>query len=167
MSDEHTQAVRENTDAILKLVDVTTRLADLRADAIETVKKAAAPATKTTTKKEEAPKVEETKVEETKVEETKVEETKAAAPTGPLPDKITEYVTGFDQTHAQAAEERAARSAKVKAIYAALTEKAGYQVNTQADIKPEHHPVVIKKLGELIAAGNLVIKADAPAEIEL
>ena len=157
MSDEHTQAVRENTDAILKLVDVTTRLADLRADAIETVKKAAAPATKTTTKKEEAP----------KVEETKVEETKAAAPTGPLPDKITEYVTGFDQTHAQAAEERAARSAKVKAIYAALTEKAGYQVNTQADIKPEHHPVVIKKLGELIAAGNLVIKADAPAEIEL
>lgn len=164
MSDEHIQALRDNTEAVLKLVDITSRLADLRADAIETVKKAAAPAAPKAT----APKKEEAKAEAPKAEAPKEEpKTAAAAPTGPLPDKITEYVTGFDQTHAQAAEERAARSAKVKAIYAALTEKAGYQVNTQADIKPEHHAVVIKKLDELIAAGNLVIKADAPAEIEL
>lgn len=139
------QAIKENTDALLKVLDATNRLADLRADAIETVKKAAAPAPKADPKPKAEPKAE------------PKPEAKAEAPTGPLPEKITEYVTNFDQSHEQATEERAARAARVKAIYAALSKQTGVTVATQADVPEKYIPVVIKKLDELIAAGNLVI----------
>ncbi len=164
-----------NTEAMLKVGEETRRLADLRANAIETVKEAVekpAEAPKATrTRKAAEPAAEEKQPDpapETRQITQNPDDRREVAVDTPLKTAIATYVgTGYPENHPQAKEERAARAAKVRTLFAKVGEKLGAEINTQADIPEKHHATVIKKLEEFAAEGNLVIKADAPASDDL
>lgn len=175
---ELTKAVAVLTDDIRKQNDLNERLIGLKAEAIETVKNTAKPEEKSAkaTKAEKPAKAEAAPVEEkpAPAEEPAAEAPapEAAAPAAPEEPKkldpiaqaIADYVGGgYDEAHPQAKEERAARSGKVKDIFAAIAKKKGVEVKKHTDIPADMHPSVIKTLANLASQGNLVIKDDAPA----
>lgn len=154
-------AILELVETNKKLVDVTERLLNVRVDAIETVKTAAAPAAKAAeTKKATTEPPAETKPVETKPADDAAAAKIAAAQSHPVGAKIYEYTTaGYAEDHPQAAEERAARVAKVKAIYSSISSKIGTPVNSFADIPAEWNDTVLGKLAVWTADGPLVIKS--------
>lgn len=174
---ELTKEIRELKEDVRKSNDLNERMIGLKAEAIETVKTTAAkPEAAEKPKaapkqKAEEPKAEEPKAEETKPEEApKVEEPKAEAPKlDPLGQAIADYVTkGYDSADPMAKEERAARSQKVKDIFAAVAKKKGITVAKHSDIPEDMHGSVLKTLAARAAEGNLVIgKASEEAEDEL
>lgn len=162
------EAAIQSLDAkIEKLIAVTEKLTALRADAIETVKGAAAPDAKG--KKETLVDVAKdvgaavdvkAKAAEEAAKSDEAAAKAAAAAAHPVGSKIMTYVqTGYNEAHPQAAEERAARVAKVKAIYAAVAAKTSKEVASYTDIPAEYTDVVLAKLDGFIKEGNLVIKA--------
>lgn len=161
---EQTKAILVLTEAMNKQNDLSERMIGLKADAIETVKQTAA-------KPDVAPKAaKETKTEvaaETQKapEGEKVEEKKL----DPIGQAIADYVgKGYDPEDAQAKEERSARAAKVKEIFAAIAKKAGTAVDRHTDIPEQFHGAFMKTLGKRVEEGCLVIgKTSGAAEDDL
>lgn len=175
-------AIKELNETQLKLLDVTERLLATRTEAIETVKAVAAaepkgkPATSAPKKTEEVKKADEPKKTEVAEEpkpnisvspEDRVDPAIAAAEQHPVGKAIVDYVsTGYNEAHPQAAEERKSRSERVKELYAKLGGQIKVEVKSYNDIPEQYHGAVLKKIAELVAEGNRVIK-DAPAEVDL
>jgi hypothetical protein len=176
-------AIKENTEALSKLLTATERLIGLRTEAVETVKAAAAPApaaAKAAKPKDAPPAAEEPKANISATPEDRQPSASAtdledAAMKHPLGKLIIDYVkNGYPEDHPQAAQERAARLQKVKALYGAiseaLTKAKGTPVTIASftDIPEANHAQIIKKLEDFIAAPALVITAAAaPAELEI
>lgn len=162
---ENTKAMVILTESLNKSNDLTERMIGLKSDAIETVKnvaakpEAAAPKT-TTAKATEAEKPAETKPAEA--------EKPKDAPMDPIAQAISDYVgAGYDQAHAKAAEERKARSAKVKEIFAVIAEKGGVEVKKHTDIPEKFHGAFLKTLAKRAEEGNLVIGKDSDDDMDL
>ena len=174
-------AIKENTEVLSKLLTATERLIGLRTEAVETVKAAAAPASVSAkaAKPKDAPAPEEPKANISATPEDRqppsATDAENAAMQHPLGKLIVEYVkNGYPEDHPQAAQERAARLGKVKALYGAisdaLTKAKGTPVTIASftDIPEANHAQIIKKLQDFIAAPPLVITAAAaPAELEI
>lgn len=161
-------ALKELNETNLKLLDATLRLIDLREKAVETVKETAAPApketkeTKTTKTLADTAKEVGAAVDPAKAEEDRQAELKAAAEAHPVGKLVLQYVgSGYDEAHEKASEERAARSAKVKALYGSIGEQLKITVESYKDIPEKYHAKVVEKLTAWIEEGNLVIKEDA------
>jgi hypothetical protein len=173
-------AIKENTEALSKLLTATERLIGLRTEAVETVKAAAAPASVAAkaAKPKDAPAPEEPKANISTTPEDRqpppaATDAENAAMKHPLGKLIIDYVkNGYPEDHPQAAQERAARLEKVKALYGAISEALTKAKGTPvtiasfADIPEANHAQIIKKLEDFIAAPPLVIAA-APAELEI
>lgn len=155
------------TEALNKQNDLSERMIGLKADAIETVKQ-------TATKPDAAPKADkapkETKTEaasETQKapEGEKVDEKKQ----DPIAQAIADYVaTGYNTEHPQAADERKARAAKVKEIFAAIAKKGDCKVERHGDIPEKFHGAFLKTLAARVEEGCLVIgKTSAGADDDL
>ena len=146
------ETIKENTAAILKLVEVTTGLATLRTEAIENVKAAAA-------SPKAAAKVKE--VAATAVAEEKPEPAPVEDPVhGELTKKIAGYLTSTDRE-----DERAARKAKIISL---LNHEQIKRADVAADaapdtknIKPEAMQMFKDNLDNLIARGDLTQPASA------
>lgn len=151
----NTKAMAILTESVNKQNDLSERMIGLKSEAIETVKQVAAKPTETVAKA--------TKTAE-KPPETKVEE----APMDPIAQAITEYVTsGYDLADPAAADERAARSAKVKTIFAAIAGKASVSVTKHSEIPASFHGAFLKTLAKRVEEGCLVIGKTADGEIDL
>lgn len=153
---ELTKAIHVQTEAVNKSNDLAERMIGLKSEAIETVKQTAA-------KPDAAPvkaKVE-SKTETPKVE-TKAEEKPKEVELDPIAKAISEYVGGgYDASHEKAADERRARSSKVKEIFAVIAQKSGAIVQRHTDIPESFHGAFLKTLAKRVEEGNLVIgKAD-------
>ena len=171
------EAAIQSLDAkIEKLIAVTETLVGLRTDAIETVKTAAASPAKATAKPKEtiadvakdvgAAVDVAAKTAEEKAKTSEAEAKAAAAAAHPIGAKIMQFVqTGYAEDHPQAAEERAARVAKVKALYAAVAKATGKEVASYGDIPEEYTKVALEKLDGFIAAGTIVITASKSLDI--
>jgi hypothetical protein len=174
-------AIKENTEALSKMLTATERLIGLRTEAVETVKAAAAPASVAAkaAKPKDAPAPEEPKANISTTPEDRqpppATDLEDAAMKHPLGKLIIDYVkNGYPEDHPQAAQERAARLEKVKALYGAISEALTKAKGTPvtiasfADIPEANHAQIIKKLEDFIAAPPLVIAAAAaPAELEI
>lgn len=159
---ENTKAMVNLTESLNKSNDLAERMIGLKADAIETVKQ-------TATKADAAPKAT-AKATETKPTETPAPETKPVEKElDPIAKAISDYVGGgYDEADPKAKEERAARSAKVKEIFAAISEKAGTEVKKHTDIPEKFHAAFLKTVAKRVEEGNLVIgKSDESEEIDL
>lgn len=152
------------TEALNKQNDLSERMIGLKADAIETVKQ-------TATKPDAAPKA--TKAAETKAEAEKpapeaekVEEKKQ----DPIAEAIAGYVSwGYDPADPKAADERKARAAKVKEIFAVIAKKGDCKVEKHGDIPEKFHGAFLKTLAARVEEGCLVIgkTSDAGADDDL
>ena len=155
------------TESVNKSNDLAERMIGLKSEAIETVKATATKpaAAPKADKPAESPKAEAPKAEP---EAPKTEAEKpAAAPLDPIGQAISDYVgTGYDAAHPQAAEERKARSAKVKEIFGVIAGKAGVEVKKHTDIPEKFHGPFLKTIAARAGEGNLVIKAEAEAGAE-
>jgi hypothetical protein len=175
-------AIKENTEALSKLLTATERLIGLRAEAVETVRAAAAPASVAAkaAKPKDAPAPEEPKANISATPEDRqpaasASDAENAAMKHPLGKLIIDYVkNGYPEDHPQAAQERAARLEKVKALYGAISEAltkvngTPVTITSFTDIPEANHAQIIKKLEDFIAAPALVITAAAaPAELEI
>lgn len=158
----NTKAIVLLTDALNKQNDLSERMIGLKADAIETVKQTATKA-ETATTKATAAKTE--KEAETKAPEAeKVEEKKQ----DPIAQAIADYVgTGYDASHDKATDERKARAAKVKEIFAAIAEKGGVKVEKHTDIPEKFHKAFLGTLAKRVEEGNLVIGKSSGADDDL
>lgn len=176
-------AIKENTEALSKLLTATERLIGLRTEAVETVRAAAAPASvaakaakpkDTPTPAPEEPKANISTTPEDRQPPTP-SEAESAALKHPLGKLIVDYVrNGYPEDHPQAGAERAARLDKVKALYGAISEAltkakgTPVTITSFTDIPEANHAQIIKKLEDFIAAPALVIAAAAaPAELEI
>ncbi len=158
---ENTKAMVNLTEALNKSNDLNERMIGLKAEAIETVKQ-------TASKPDAAPKaaargaVEKPEVKTEAAPEVKTEtapEVKAEEkPMDPIAEAISNYVaTGYDAADPKAAEERAARSAKVKEIFKAIATRGSIEVNRHSDIPESFHGSFLKTLAKRVEEGNLVI----------
>lgn len=154
---ENIKAMVNLTEALNKQNDLSERMISLKADAIETVKQTAskpdaapkAAAKKTEEKTEAAPEVKTEVAPEPKTEEVKLD---------PIAQAIGDYVgSGYDPADPQAADERKARAAKVKEIYAAIAGKANVAVTKHTDVPESFHGALLKTLAKRVEEGNLVI----------
>ncbi len=149
------QAIADNTAAIQQLVAISTKLYELRTDAIEQVRSAAASTKGSTTKKtddkpSDAGKAAEQKANISTGEERvdpndRAEEIKTA---------IAGYIGGTERE-----EERAARKEKVKAL-----------LNHEKIVKPESIDLFLKNIAGLTAKGDITEApkaADKPASDDL
>lgn len=165
-------ALKELNETNLKLLDATERLISLRQNAVETVKEAAAPAAKKTeTDKKglvETAKEVGAAVDPSKVEEKRKEQTVSEAAAHPIGTLVLKYVgEGYDEADPDAAEERTARSEKVKAMYASIATQLKIEVKSYKDIPEKAFTAVTNKLNTLIEEGNLVIGKKGSTEAPL
>lgn len=164
--------IKALTAAIERLTLETQNLMALRADAVETVKTAAAAAPAAAPKATKAPKetaaAAPTAAAEKTDAEKELERKIAAAEAHPVGSLVLKYMKGFDEADPKAAEERDARLAQVKGIYEKVQNylRANGQpdavVNSFSDIPENLHPTVVDALTKFLAAGNLVIGKTAP-----
>jgi len=158
---ENIKAMVNLTEALNKSNDQNERIIGLKADAIETIKQTASKpdaAPKAAAKKTEAaPEVKTEAAPEVKTEaapEVTTEEVKQ----DPIAQAISGYVVGdYDAADPKAAEERAARSAKVREIFAAIASKAGIEVKKHSDVPESFHGAFLKTIAKRVEEGNLVI----------
>lgn len=161
---ENTKAMVNLTDALNKSNELAERTISLKSEAIETVKATAAkPAA-------ENKKADKSTATEKAAEAPKTEE-KASEPEAPMADPVADAIksyvgTGYDAAHPQAADERKARSAKVKEIFAVIAQKAGKEVKNHADIPEAMHGAFLKTIAKRAEEGNLVIGKTAEGEEE-
>ena len=144
----------ELTSAIKALNATTTALTALRADALETVKKEAAPAPKAaTTPKAEKPK-----------EEPKTETAPADDVHAKMREAIADYIGEIDR-----ANERAARKEKMKALLNhEKIKKPGVDTATSTDhIADASIPLFMDQVAKLKAKGALTEPEKAAAEDDL
>lgn len=124
--------------------------------------KAAAPA-------DAKPKATTTKPTETKADpapETTAADKPVEKELDPIAQAISTYVgEGYDQAHPQAADERKARSAKVKEIFAAIAGKAGVEVKKHTEIPEAFHGAFLKTLAKRVEEGSLVIGKTADDDL--
>lgn len=148
------------TEALNKQNDLSERMIGLKADAIETVKQ-------TATKPDAAPKATKAaEAEKPAPEAEKVEEKKQ----DPIAEAIAGYVSGgYDPADPKAADERKARAAKVKEIFAAIAKKGDCKVEKHGDIPEKFHGAFLKTLAARVEEGCLVIgkTSDAGADDDL
>lgn len=159
---EQTKAILVLTEAVNKQNDLSERMIGLKADAIETVKQTAAKpdAAPKADKADKAPKETKTEAAPEKVEEKKQD---------PIAEAIAAYVAGgYDMEHPQAADERKARAAKVKEIFAAIASKGNCTVEKHGDIPEKFHGAFLNTLAKRVEEGCLVIgKTSGTAEDDL
>ena len=151
--------LKELTAATKELVAETKALRELRADAIETVKSAAAPASTKSTKKEE-------KVAETKAETKAETPAPEADPYDEAKGLIAQYTTGSDRP-----EEVQARKEKIKGLLrheklvrADLEDASKFAVT---DVKADALGVFVKNVNVLIERGDITQPAAAAASDDL
>lgn len=141
------------TSAITGLTTITEKLTSLRADAIETVKKEAAP----------APKAEKPKADKPK-EEPKTETPPADDVHTKMREAVADYIGEIDR-----ANERAARKEKMKALLNhEKIKKPGIETATSTDhIADASIPLFLDQVAKLKAKGALTEPEKAAAEDDL
>lgn len=162
---EQIKATVNLTDAVNKSNELAERMIGLKSEAIDTVK---AVATKPAAEPKKAEKAEKASEPEAPKTDKAPEPEKASEPEvklDPIAQAISDYVgTGYDASHEKAAEERKARSAKVKEIFAVIATKAGVEVKKHTDIPESFHAAFLKTISARAAEGNLVIGKQAEDE---
>lgn len=162
------EALKANTEAVLKLAAITENLAALRADAIESVKAAAS-----TGKPAAAAKAEKAAAaEKTTAAATTPAETPAAAAEGEVSDEklaaLTEKIKGY-LTSTDREEERAARKGKIIALLGhEQIRREGVAADAAPDtknIKPSAIKLFEDNLDGLIAKGDLTEVAAASTSL--
>lgn len=162
---ENTKAVVTLTEALNKQNDLSERMIGLKADAIETVKQ-------TASKPDAAPKAaaKKTETEAAPEPEKKVEaapEKTEEKPLDPIGQAISDYVgSGYDAADPKAADERKARAAKVKEIFAVIADKAKATVTKHTEIPADFHGPFLKTLAKRVAEGNLVIGVSSEIDLD-
>lgn len=160
-------ALEDKIDALIVALNentaVTKALAELRTEAVETVRKAAEP--KASTKKDEKPAAEKVK-DEPKAEAPK-EEPKSEVSYEGIPELIAGYVGGTERE-----EERAARKAKIKELLRhdaiCKPEKKGETEAFDAqDIKPDAVGLFRDQIRLLTEKGDLTQPAAASGSLVL
>lgn len=148
-------ALAELTAEVKSLREVTTNLLNLRADAIETVKNAAAPKT---TKKAEKPV--ETPAAAEPTPEPEATKPQPAASTGDEPLSDVQVAIGsYVGADGISAEERDARKAKALSIL----KKVGAEKAT--DVPADKAPAVVKAMKTLLEQGNLIKVEEADDDL--
>lgn len=166
------QAIDALRDEVQKLTAITTKLLDVRADAIETVKNAAASPTKAT-KKPEPEKAEPAKEEVAKAEPEKVErevatQTPDADDLGDdaMKEHVASYVNfGYDDG-AMPKEEREARMTKVKEVLAHPKVNAKTVAEVPQNARNAFRKKIDSFIDEIKENGPLTGKADASADLD-
>lgn len=162
---EQTKAIGILTEAVNKSNDLAERMIGLKTEAIETVKATAAP-TEAKPKATTTAKPTETKADPAPAPETTKADKPVEKELDPIAQAISAYVgEGYDSAHAQAADERKARSAKVKEIFAAIAGKAGVEVKKHTEIPEAFHGAFLKTLAKRVEEGSLVIGKTADDDL--
>lgn len=146
------QAIAENTAAIRDLIAISTKLHDLRADAIEKVTTAASASTKPKDKPAETKKADEPKPNISANPEDRKDPNDN--PYEGVKELIAGYLTGTDRE-----EERTARKEKIKALLNhEKIVKAGLAADRKpdvSDIRPESVDLFKDQIAKLTAKGDI------------
>ena len=159
----NTKALLENREVSLQLLAATNTLIELRSNAIETVKGAAAPAGKASDKKPTASTEAKPEIT-TNPEDRKDPAQGEGAGDGPSPHdavkaKMAEYMAVPDK------DQRLARKAKLTEMFGKIAAKAKKEVKVHTDIPADMIKITLSTIEKLIAAGDVPVAA--PEEEDL
>lgn len=155
----NTKALLENREVNLKLLAATNTLIELRSNAIETVKGAAAPAAKAADKKAAEAKPEISNNPEDRKDPAQAEDAGEASPHDAVKAKMAEYMGVADK------DQRIARKGKLTEMFGKIAAKTKKEIKVHTDIPMDMIKITLSTIDKLIAAGNVPIAA--PEEEDL